>query len=187
MNYGEFELKEKKTLLVGVSGAVCASDINNYLFYLHNIFNINVILTENAKRFITKDAISYYVDGIYEDMFGESLKVPHISLAKSTDVFLILPATANVIGKIAHGICDDLLTTSAMAYNKSIVFCPSMNPLMWHSSILQDNINYLKEKGHVFLNRKGKTLEVENLKMVETDCAVLPPLDLCKRLYEMAY
>lgn len=98
-----------------------------------------------------------------------------------------MPATANSIGKIANVICDDLLTASAMAYDKGIIFCPGMNPLMWNSVVLQDNIKYLKKKENYFLNRKGKVVEVENLEIIETDCAFPSPQELCKILYEFVY
>ena len=84
--------------------------------------------------------------------------VEHISLAKKADVFLIAPATANVIGKIANGICDDMLTTTVMATTGKVLIAPAMNTNMYKNPILQRNISILKELGYNFVNPESEKI-----------------------------
>ena len=84
--------------------------------------------------------------------------VEHISLAKRADVFLIAPATANVIGKIANGIADDMLTTTVMATKAKVLIAPAMNTNMYENPILQRNINTLKELGYNFVEPESGRL-----------------------------
>lgn len=183
----KYQIKNKKNIVVGVCGAICAIDIYTYLYFLYHIFNIKVIMTENSKKFITKETLHLYCNEILDDIFVENGDVPHIRLAKTADCFLIFPASANIIGKISNGICDDLLSTMAMAYPNPIIFCPSMNQNMWKSKILQRNIEILKKDGHIFLNEKKNVLEIEDFSIAISECALPSPQNLTRYLYKRVY
>lgn len=86
-------------------------------------------------------------------MFDETdyIDVKHISLARKADLFLIVPATANIIGKVANGIADDMLSTTIMATQAPVIFAPAMNNQMYENRIVQDNIEKLKRYGYKFI------------------------------------
>ncbi len=123
--------------------------------------NVNVIMTKSATEFVTPLSFqslsqNYVVCDMFED--PKTWDVEHISLAKRADVFLIAPATANVIGKIANGIADDMLTTTVMATKAKVLIAPAMNTNMYENPILQRNINTLKELGYNFVEPESGRL-----------------------------
>ena len=118
-------------------------------------------MTNNATEFVTPLTFqSLSQNYVVNDMFEEpkTWDVEHISLAKKADVFLIAPATANVIGKIANGICDDMLTTTVMATTGKVLIAPAMNTNMYRNPILQRNITILKELGYNFVDPESGRL-----------------------------
>lgn len=147
---------KNKTVVLGVSGGIAvykACDVVSRLKKLNA--NVHVIMTKGATEFVTPLTFqSLSQNYVVSDMFEEpkTWDVEHISLAKKADVFLIAPATANVIGKIANGICDDMLTTTVMATTGKVLIAPAMNTNMYKNPILQRNINTLKELGYNFVN-----------------------------------
>lgn len=151
-----------KTVVIGVSGGIAvykACDIVSRLKKLNA--NVHVIMTKSATEFVTPLTFqSLSQNYVVSDMFEEpkTWDVEHISLAKKADVFLIAPATANVIGKVANGICDDMLTTTVMATTGKILIAPAMNTNMYKNPILQKNINILKELGYNFVNPESGRL-----------------------------
>ena len=153
---------KNKTVVIGVSGGIAvykACDIVSRLKKLNA--NVHVIMTKGATEFVkplTFQSLSQNYVG--NDMFEEpkTWDVEHISLAKKADVFLIAPATANVIGKIANGICDDMLTTTVMATTGKVLIAPAMNTNMYRNPILQRNITILKELGYNFVNPESGRL-----------------------------
>lgn len=111
-------------------------------------------MTENATKFVTPLTFqTLALNPVYVDMFKEprNYDVEHISLAEKADLFLIAPATANVIGKVANGIADDLLTTTIMATKSKVIFAPAMNTNMYLNPIVQENIDKLKKLGYEFI------------------------------------
>ena len=82
----------------------------------------------------------------------EHIEVEHISLARKADLILVVPATANIIGKVANGIADDMLSTTIMATTSNVIFAPAMNNEMYNNKIVQDNIKKLKKYGYEFIN-----------------------------------
>lgn len=90
---------------------------------------------------------------VVTDMFDETdyIDVKHISLARKADLFLIVPATANIIGKVANGIADDMLSTTIMVTQAPVIFAPAMNNQMYENRIVQDNIEKLKRYGYKFI------------------------------------
>ena len=123
--------------VLGVTGGIAAYKAGDIIRGLRKKgFDVTCIMTKSAKEFITPLTLRKLSDNpVYEDMFGEgkksSSKIRHIDLARSCDVIVIVPATANIIGKIANGIADDLLSTVIMATQKTVIIAPAMNTQMW--------------------------------------------------------
>jgi len=141
----------EKHLVVGITGGIASYKALDVISRLKKLgFTFNVIMTENACRFVSPLSFQT-ISGNYiiTDMFSEARnwEVEHIELSKKADAFLIVPATANFIGKAASGIADDMLTTSVMAAKCPIILVPSMNTNMYENKILQNNLNILKGYG----------------------------------------
>ena len=151
-----------KTVVIGVSGGIAVYKTLDVISRLRKLgVNVNVIMTKSATEFVTPLSFqslsqNYVVCDMYED--PKTWDVEHISLAKRADVFLIAPATANVIGKIANGIADDMLTTTVMATKAKVLIAPAMNTNMYENPILQRNINTLKELGYNFVEPESGRL-----------------------------
>ena len=139
-------------LLLGVTGGIAAykaADLASRL--VKEGHTIDVVMTENACEFITPLTFQTIVKTpVYVDTFDEieDFSVEHISLAERADAVIICPATANLIGKAASGIADDLLTTVLLAiHEKPRALCPAMNTAMWENPIVQRNLKTLKDLG----------------------------------------
>lgn len=143
-----------KNLLIGVTGSIHAADIYDYIAQLRSSFaeNIKVIVTASASRMLNLQVLELYTDDrVFTDFWDRSPSVnrmPHIQLPRWADLLVILPATADIIGKAANGIADDLLSTVIIACNKPIVFVPAMNQSMWNSKAVQRNKRRLEDDGH---------------------------------------
>ena len=143
---------EGKTVLVGVTGCIAAYKACEVVRLLQKAgANVKVVMTQNATRFVgpaTFKALTRQpVSTALFDMPGDPIH--HISLAKEADVMLIVPCTANVMTKIAYGIADDLLTTTALATTAPIVVAPAMNVQMWKNPRTQKSLRMLNEQGVV--------------------------------------
>ena len=140
-----------KTVLLGVTGGIAAYKIANLASALVKLHaDVNVIMTQNATNFINPITFeSLTGNKCIVDTFDRNFKfkVEHIALAELADVFMVAPASANVIGKIANGIADDMLTTTFMACKKKKILAPAMNTNMYENPIVQDNIKKLKDYG----------------------------------------
>lgn len=140
-----------KNILLGVTGGIAAYKIANLASMLKKqSANVKVIMTENACQFITPMTFeTLTAQKVYTDTFDRNFefKVDHIELGKWADVFLIAPATANVIGKLANGIADDMLTTTALAMRCPIVVSPAMNTAMFENKVVKHNIMKLRTYG----------------------------------------
>ena len=141
-----------KTVLLGVTGGIAAYKIANLASMLvKQHADVHVLMTENATNFINPIAFETLTNHkCLVDTFDRNFQfnVEHISIAKLADVVLIAPATANVIGKISHGIADDMLTTTVMACTCPKIFAPAMNTNMYLNPIVQDNLKTLKHYGY---------------------------------------
>lgn len=154
-------LRQKRVIL-GVTGSIAAyksADIVRRL--AEKGFRVSVVMSREAERFITPLTLSSLSgEKVCRGMFDEEddpAAMPHISLAQEADVFLIAPATANIIGKLAHGIADNLLTCIALATKAPIVIAPAMNTQMYRNKIVQENCRKLKKHGIHFVDPiKGK-------------------------------
>ena len=169
-----------KNILVGVTGGIAAYKSAGIVSLLKKKgYNVKVVMTENATKIIgplTLETLSR--NRIYVDMWDSNphYEVEHISLADWADVVLIAPATYNIIGKVANGISDDMLTTviSAVSVRKPVFFALAMNVNMYENPILKENINKLKSFGYRFIDAeegllacnysaKGRMSEPENI------------------------
>ena len=141
-----------KTIVLGVTGGIAAyksANLTSMLIKLHA--DVHVIMTQNATKFITPMTFETLTNNkCIVDTFDRnfSFDVKHVSLAKRGDLFVVAPCTANVIGKLAHGICDDMLTTTMLATRAPKLIAPAMNTGMWENPILQDNLVKLKGYGY---------------------------------------
>ena len=141
-----------KTIVLGVTGGIAAyksANLASMLIKLHA--DVHVIMTQNATKFITPMTFETLTNNkCIVDTFDRnfSFDVKHVSLAKRGDLFVVAPCTANVIGKLAHGICDDMLTTTMLATRAPKLIAPAMNTGMWENPILQDNLTKLKGYGY---------------------------------------
>ncbi len=140
-----------KTVVLGISGGIAAYKIANLASMLKKQnANVHVIMTENAQKFITThtfEALTHNrtITGTFDR--NHSYDVEHVELAKKADIFMVAPATANVIGKMANGIADDMLTTTLLAAKCKIMVAPAMNTGMYENPIVQDNIKKLEGYG----------------------------------------
>ncbi len=143
-------LKGKKIIL-GISGGIAAykSAILIRLFKKSGA-EVRVVGTSNAFEFITRVTLeSLSENKVYDKVFGEQndYTTEHVALTDWGDVFVVAPATANIIGKLANGIADDALSTSLLAFDKETFIAPAMNCKMWEHFAVQKNLQYLKENG----------------------------------------
>ena len=144
-----------KHVLLGVSGSIAAYQAVDLIgLFNEQMASVRVIMTRAATRFITPltlEIISGHpvsVDLFNEDGHGD---VAHIGLASSADLMIIAPATANVIGKLANGIADDLLSTTVLAVTCPILIAPAMNERMWQNPVVQSNVQRLQQLGIQFV------------------------------------
>ncbi len=115
--------------------------------------DIHVVMTENAKKFVTPLALetvsnNKVIHSLFKD--GDNIKVEHIDIADKSDLIIIAPATANIIGKIASGIADDFMTSMILAYTKKLLFVPAMNVNMYNNPIVQKNMDFLNSFENYF-------------------------------------
>lgn len=148
-----------KHIVLGVTGSIAAykaADLAHKLTRMN--YTVHVIMTRSATEFITPLTFQTLTKTkTYTDMFEKTDQpdVHHISLAKQADLVLIAPATANIIGKLANGIADDMLTTVAMAaWRKPVILCPAMNTAMHENPAQQENMKKLTERGCIFVQPK---------------------------------
>jgi len=147
-------LKEKEIIL-GVTGGIAAYKASEFVRLLvKKEAHVHVVMTRNAQEFITPLTFQTLSGNpVVTDLFSliEDEKIGHIALADLAEMIVILPATANIIGKIANGIADDFLSTMVMASKAPVLFVPSMNVNMWENKAVQINIQTLLERGYHFI------------------------------------
>lgn len=140
-----------KTVILGVTGSIAAYKIANLASMLvKKKCDVHVIMTKNATNFINPITFETITGNkCLVETFDRNFQfhVAHVSLAKKADVMLVAPASANVIGKLANGIADDMLTTTALACKCKIIVSPAMNTNMYNNAIVQDNIKKLEHYG----------------------------------------
>lgn len=166
-----------KNVLIGITGSIAAYKICDLIrLFKKGGANVKVIATENALNFVTKLTLQTLSQNqVYVKQYEiEEYKPEHISLADESDIFVIAPASANTISKLATGICDNLLTSVACAFKKPILIAPAMNCNMWDNPVIQENLNKLEGLGYHILNPeegflacgyegKGRLCEIEKI------------------------
>jgi phosphopantothenoylcysteine decarboxylase/phosphopantothenate--cysteine ligase len=149
----------KKNILIGVTAGIAGYKVLDLIKLLKSEgYGVFVIMTKGATTmfpisdFEKATGNKVYIDLFKKDFNYQSIlknrKVEHIDLADKCDLMVIAPATANIIGKLAHGIADDFLTTTTLAITVPIIICPSMNVNMWNNPVVQENLNILKSFGY---------------------------------------
>lgn len=171
-------MKKNKNVVFGVTGGIAVYKALDVISALRKKdINVDVIMTKHATEFVnpvTFQALSQ--NAVSVDMFEEpkEWEIHHISLATKADLLVVAPATANIIGKVANGIADDMLSTTIMATKATVVFAPAMNTNMYTNPIVQENIEKLKKLGYKFIepasgrlacgtSGKGKLADVETI------------------------
>lgn len=138
-----------KTVVLGVTGSIAAYKIASLASMLvKQHCDVHVIMTKNATNFINPIAFETLTNNkCLVDTFDRNFQfhVAHVSLAQKADVMMIAPASANIIAKLAHGIADDMLSTTALACSAKKIISPAMNVHMFENPIVQDNLNILKK------------------------------------------
>lgn len=141
-----------KTVLLGITGSIAAYKIAYLASALHKLHaDVHVLMTENATNFINPITFETLTGNkCLVDTFDRNFQfqVEHVSIAKKADVVMIAPASANVIGKLANGLADDMLTTTVMACRCQKILAPAMNTAMYENPVVQDNIRKLKNYGY---------------------------------------
>lgn len=143
-----------KNILIGITGGIAAYKICELIrMFKRSGANVTVVATKNALNFVTKLTLqNLSQNNVYVEEFEVTdYKPEHISLADNADIMIIAPATANTIGKLANGICDNLLTSIACAFKKKILLAPAMNCNMWDNKIVQENIKKLSTLNYEIL------------------------------------
>ena len=183
-------LKGKKIVL-GVTGGIAAYKAAEHVRELVRAgAKVHVVMTQSAQAFVTPLTFQTLSGNpVITELFSliQESEIGHISLADRADVLVIAPATANIIGKIASGIADDMLTTIVMATKAPVLLAPAMNVHMWENAICQENIEKLRSRGYHFVDPesgelacgyegKGRLAEVSAI--VDEICSILSPKDL---------
>lgn len=142
-------------IILGVTGGIAvykAIDLTSKL--VQNGHEVRVIMTESAQQFVTPLAFQALSrNPVYTDIFIEQnpAEIQHISLGDWADIMVIAPLTASTLGKIAHGISDNMLTATVLAFTKQIYLAPAMNSNMYSNQAVLDNINTLQQRGFKFI------------------------------------
>ncbi len=173
-----------KNIVVGVTGGIAAYKAADVVSRLKKLgANVYVIMTQHSTKFVqplTFQSLSqnYVVTDMFED--PKTWDVEHIALAKRADLFLIVPATANIIGKVANGIADDFLTTTIMATVAPVYFALAMNTKMFENAIMQDNVKKLEHYGYQMIMPGSGRLACGDVgagKLADPECIVATVLD----------
>ncbi len=169
---------ENKHIVVGVCGGIAAYKAAGLVSRLRQAgADVHCIMTANAAKLVTPITFGELSgNDVTVDMFANIYKwdVEHIALARMADVFVIAPATADIIGKVANGIADDMLSTTVMATKAKVIFVPSMNTNMYENPIVQENMAKLRAHGYLFVepgsghlacntNGKGRFPKLESI------------------------
>lgn len=145
----------KNRILLGITGGIAAYKCPELVRILKKGgYEVRCVLTESGSKFVTPLTLQTVSENpVHMDMFEliEKNEIGHISLADGADLVLVAPATANIIAKVANGICDDLLSTMICSTKAPVLFAPAMNVNMWENPITQRNVGMLKEYGYGFV------------------------------------
>ena len=146
------ELFQSREIVVGVTGGIAVYKVAGLVSRLRQRgAGVTVVMTANAAKFVQPFTFSVLsARRVITDLFEcpESYETEHIALAQKTQLAIVAPATANVLGKLAHGIADDALTTTLISLSCPIVLAPAMNHRMWANPVVRTNVERLRELGY---------------------------------------
>ena len=180
-------MKTAKTVILGVTSSIACFKVVDLVKSLIKRYSLEIILTKSAGQLVNKTIFEkalgksvyenlFYAGWDYKDYLRER-KMAHIELADRADLFVVAPATANIIAKMAYGIADDLLTTSILATKAQILVCPAMNVNMWEHPVVKANVAALKKRGIFFVEPEKGMLacgwegagRLANLELIEKE------------------
>src|SRR3989338_3864703 len=180
-------MKTAKTVILGVTSSIACFKVVDLVKSLIKRYSLEIILTKSAGQLVNKAIFEkalgksvyenlFYAGWDYKDYLRER-KMAHIELADRADLFVVAPATANIIAKMAYGIADDLLTTSILATKAPILVCPAMNVHMWEHPVVKANVAALKKRGIFFVETEKGMLacgwegagRLANLELIEKE------------------
>lgn len=141
-------------LLLGITGSISAyKSVDILRVFQKNSHSVSVIMTGSAQKLISPIIFETFSPGrVFTDMFErKNDPLLHINLVKDNDLLLVAPATANIIGKFANGIGDDLLSTTFLAWNKKVIISPAMNTNMFNNQAVKENMDKLTERDVLFI------------------------------------
>jgi phosphopantothenoylcysteine decarboxylase/phosphopantothenate--cysteine ligase len=177
----------KKNVILGVTGSIAAYKAADVVRRLQDKgYDVTVMMTPGAEKFVTAltfEALTHRP--VYRDMFTHegAWDVAHVSLAKKADIFVIAPATADIIAKVACGFADDFVACTALTTKAPIVMAPAMNDDMFSNPVLQENITKLKKRGVKFIAPKEGKLACGTVgvgALADVDTIVKAVVDLLK-------
>lgn len=138
----------KKNIVVCVTGGIAAYKAADLVSKLSKVHNVRVLMTRDAVKFVGSETFKILSkNNVYTDVFNDEAKPMHIEIAKWADIFVVVPASANTIAKLASGICDDMVTLAFLASKAKKLVVPAMNTAMLENLATQDNIQTLKDRG----------------------------------------
>lgn len=175
-------------LLVGVSGSIAILSLPSYLVSLRaNLAKeVKVIMTPTAASLLPPSTVALLCDGVFSDWSPSLEKRPgHMELARWSDMFVVLPASANVLGQAANGLATNLLTTTILASPRPVILCPNVTDVMWSKEAVQRNVRTLCDDGHVVMEPElAMAFEVDSGEMRES--WIIPqPEQLIERLLQI--
>ena len=165
-------------MLVGITGSPSATTMPQYVLMMRRNLasEVRVMMSRGAQRFVKPYTMRLFAGGhVFTELdeIADGVQVPHIDLVAGIDMLLVMPATANIIGKAANGICDDLISTAIVACEAPVVLVPTMNGAMWRSSAVRSNVERARGHGyHVIEPSIGLQLADGNEAV-----GVMPPLE----------
>lgn len=156
----------KKNIVVCVTGGIAAYKAADLVSKLSKVHNVRVLMTRDALQFVGSETFKILSKNeVYTDVFTDEDKPMHIEIAKWADIFVVEPASANTIAKLAHGICDNMVTLAILASKAKKLVVPAMNTVMLENDATQENIKTLKDRG---------------VDILESDCGLLACGDIGK-------
>lgn len=158
----------EKRILVCATGSGALLGMSEYLAYLTATFkHVRIILSKNAENLYPCSAASQLCEVVYtDDIEFIGKKKNHIALARWADIIIVLPMTANTLGKLANGIADTFITTTLLSYEKTVLMYPCMNNIMWRNNLVQRNVSKLKNTNYTIVVRENEeTFELASGKM----------------------
>ena len=164
----------KGRILICATASINVINITHYIVDLKQYFEeVNIILSPNSEKFQNPKLLESFCDKVYD---SKDDFLNHVEISNEHDYVLVLPASANTIGKIANGICDNILTTVCISSYEKLYIFPNMNIIMWKNPFLQENIKKLKSKGiRVYIPQEAKVFDLSSKKYKEN--IVMPSVE----------